>query len=56
MQIQHIAPFTPGDSPLRGVYVADGYGIQVKVRNKHLVVADGIGSHRREQRFHKATS
>ncbi len=41
--------------PVQGVYVADGFGVRVHVRNKHLVVADGIGSHRREQRFHKAT-
>ena len=56
MQIQVIAPYPDGDAPTRGIYVADGYGIKVNVRSKHLTVADGIGSYRREQRFHKATS
>ncbi len=55
MQDQVIAPYPEGDTPTRGIYVADGYGIKVHIRNKHLVVADGIGSYRREQRFHKAT-
>ena len=55
MQDQVIAPYPEGDIPTRGIYVADGYGIKVHIRNKHLVVADGIGSYRREQRFHKAT-
>lgn len=27
MQDQDIAPFTEGDSPTRGIYVADGYGV-----------------------------
>ena len=56
MQTQVIAPYPEGDAPTRGIYVADGYGIKVHVRKKHLVVADGIGSYRREQRVHKATS
>lgn len=56
MQTQDIAPYPNTDGPTQGVYVADGYGIKIQVRNKHLIVADGIGSHRREQRFHKATS
>jgi CRISPR-associated endonuclease Cas1 len=55
MQDQDISPFPEG-TPTRGIYVADGYGVSVNVRSKHLVVTDGIGSHRRERRFHKATS
>ncbi len=46
MQNQVIAPYPTGDAPTLGIYVADGYGIKVHVRKKHLVVADGIGSHR----------
>lgn len=34
-----------------GVCIADGYGVQVKIRNKHLVVSDGIGHYRRERSF-----
>jgi CRISPR-associated endonuclease Cas1 len=49
-----IAPYP--DTDLDGIWIADGYGIKIHVRNKHLVVSDGFGSHRRERRFHKATS
>ncbi len=38
-----------------GVYVADGYGIRIHVHHRHLIVADGHGSQRREARFHRAT-
>jgi CRISPR-associated endonuclease Cas1 len=37
-----------------GVCIADGYGIQVRVRNRCLVVSDGIGRFRRERVFAKA--
>lgn len=37
-----------------GVCIADGYGVQVKIRSKHLVVSDGIGHYRRERRFPRA--
>ena len=56
MQHQDIPAFPEGEPAANGIYVSDGYGIAVKVRNRHLVVTDGIGDHRREQRFHKATS
>jgi CRISPR-associated protein Cas1 len=51
-----LPPFPHDPDPAMGVCVADGYGIRIQVRNRHLVVADGFGSHRRERRFHKATS
>lgn len=38
-----------------GVLVIDGYGIRVRVERGHLVVADGIGPHRRQGRFARAT-
>src|ERR1039458_8647503 len=34
-----------------GVCVVDGYGVQVRVRNRCLVVSDGIGRFRRERVF-----
>ncbi len=37
-----------------GVCVVDGYGVQVRVRNRSLVVSDGIGRFRRERSFAKA--
>ena len=37
-----------------GVCVVDGYGVQVRVRNRCLVVSDGIGRFRRERQFAKA--
>src|SRR5262249_15349513 len=33
----------------------DGYGIRLFVNRRHLVVQDGIGRHRRERRFARAT-
>ena len=36
-----------------GVCVVDGYGVQVRVRNRCLVVSDGIGRFRRERVFAK---
>ena len=38
-----------------GVCVADGFGVRVIVERGALVVADGIGEHRRTRRFDKAT-
>lgn len=38
------------------IAVVDGYGIEVRVTNRHLVLIDGIGPHRRRRRFHKATT
>ena len=38
------------------VVVADGFGIHIHVDRRHLVVADGLGRHRREQRYARATS
>ena len=37
-----------------GVCVVDGYGIQVRVHNRSLVVSDGIGRFRRQRSFAKA--
>ena len=37
-----------------GVCVVDGYGVQVRVRNRCLIVSDGIGRFRRERGFAKA--
>ena len=37
-----------------GVCVVDGYGVQVRVRNRCLIVSDGIGRFRRERSFAKA--
>jgi CRISPR-associated endonuclease Cas1 len=37
------------------VCVVDGAGLSIRVERSHLVVRDGIGRHRRERRFHKAT-
>jgi CRISPR-associated endonuclease Cas1 len=40
---------------VNGVCVADGFGVRVTVERGALVVADGIGEHRRIRRFDKAT-
>ena len=37
-----------------GVCVVDGYGVQVRIRNRCLIVSDGIGRFRRERSFAKA--
>jgi len=55
MQQDDIPPFNQPGTP-KGVCVADGHGIKIKVDKRHLVVEDGIGRSRRERRFHKATS
>ena len=38
-----------------GVCVADGMGVRISVERGALLVADGMGEHRRERRFDKAT-
>jgi CRISPR-associated endonuclease Cas1 len=43
-------------SPKAGVCIADGFGIRVFVRRRHLVVEDGIGRHRRTRVFARATA
>jgi len=57
MRSEHIAALaaTFDQFPDRGVCVVDGYGIKIRVDKRHLVVSDGVGNHRREARFHKAT-
>ena len=55
MQENNIAPFDQPGTP-KGVCVVDGHGIKIRVNRRHLVVEDGIGSSRRERRFHKATA
>jgi len=37
------------------VCVVDGWGCRVTVDGRHLVVADGMGQHRRERRYARAT-
>jgi CRISPR-associated endonuclease Cas1 len=41
--------------PTGPVCVVDGMGLSIRVERHHLIVGDGIGQHRRERRFHKAT-
>jgi CRISPR-associated protein Cas1 len=43
------------DTPDNGICVADGYGLRITVERAHLVVADGIGRHRRARRYARAT-
>jgi CRISPR/Cas system-associated endonuclease Cas1 len=43
-------------TPNAGVCVADGFGIRIFIRRRHLVIQDGIGSHRRERTFARATA
>lgn len=38
-----------------GVCVVDGYGISLRIERGRLVISDGIGAHRRESRFARAT-
>ena len=38
-----------------GVCVVDGYGVRVRINRRQLVVSDGIGRHRRERSFTKAS-
>ena len=55
MPENNIPPFDQTHTP-KGVCVADGHGIKIRVDKRHLVVEDGIGRSRRERRFHKATT
>lgn len=43
------------DTPNPAICVADGFGVRVRVERGRLVVADGLGTHRRERRYAKAT-
>lgn len=43
-------PITP-IIPIHGVVTLFGYGIQIRVERGHLILEDGIGSHRRYGRF-----
>ena len=43
------------DTSLAGVCVVDGMGARLSVERGALVVSDGMGEHRRERRFDKAT-
>jgi CRISPR-associated endonuclease Cas1 len=47
----------PSAAPPQGqTVVADGYGIQIRVKRGQLVVSDGVGRDRRERRYSRATS
>ncbi|MGI8557669.1 MAG: CRISPR-associated endonuclease Cas1 [Solirubrobacteraceae bacterium] len=37
------------------IVVARGYSIKVRVENRHLILEDGIGRHRRTRRFHRTS-
>src|SRR5271163_941751 len=43
------------DTSASGVCIADGMGLRISVDRGALVVADGMGPHRRERRFDRAT-
>ena len=43
------------DTPNPAVCVADGFGVRIGVDRGRLVVADGLGTHRRERRYARAT-
>lgn len=47
---QTFSPGKPGP-----VCVVDGTGLSIRVERGHLIVVDGIGRHRRERRYHRAT-
>ena len=42
--------------PRHGIYIADGYGIKIRIDHGHLIIDDGIGRHRRQARFNRATN
>jgi CRISPR-associated endonuclease Cas1 len=46
---------TFADATTGPVCVADGWGLQVHVDGRHMVVRDGMGPHRRERRYARAT-
>jgi CRISPR-associated endonuclease Cas1 len=43
------------DTPNPAVCVADGFGVRVGIDRGRLVVSDGLGTHRRERRYSRAT-
>jgi CRISPR-associated endonuclease Cas1 len=45
----------PALAPTAQVAVADGFGISIRVSQRHLVIEDGIGPQRRERRYSRAT-
>jgi CRISPR-associated endonuclease Cas1 len=55
MQSENISPFD-SRSPKAGVCIADGFGIRIFIRRRHLVVQDGLGRQRRERSFSRATA
>ena len=52
---------TPDENPFgrlscdETVAIVDGYGIAVQVSRSHLLIRDGVGRHRRERRYSRAT-
>ena len=48
------SPYPPlvGDET---VAIVDGYGVALRVSRGHLLIRDGVGRHRRERRFSRAT-
>jgi CRISPR-associated endonuclease Cas1 len=52
---QRLAETFARDTPNPAVCVADGFGVRVGVDRGRLVVADGLGTHRRERRYSRAT-
>src|SRR5205823_879534 len=50
MQDQLTETFGSHDCPA-GICVVDGYGVRVSVERRKLIVADGIGRHRRVRSF-----
>ena len=51
--LQHRPPHRKTDRRAGAVSVAHGYGLKVRVENRHLVVDDGFGRQRRTRRFHR---
>jgi CRISPR-associated endonuclease Cas1 len=47
MRPQHTPPLN------RGIITAHGYGLKVRVENRHLTVEDGFGRQRRTRRYHR---
>ncbi|MGO9197609.1 MAG: CRISPR-associated endonuclease Cas1 [Acidimicrobiales bacterium] len=43
------------DTPNPAVCVADGFGVRVSIDRGRLVISDGLGTHRRERRYSRAT-
>jgi CRISPR-associated endonuclease Cas1 len=53
--LQAIVETFAHDTQVPSVCVADGWGLRVSVDGRHLVIADGMGPHRRERRYSRAT-